>query len=76
MLHHGELYSVLTPFGDHMHVAEGKRQKALTTNDGGDIWRSSRYRLPEGGMVGWMVERVDHRMDGWTGHQERKAQHC
>ncbi len=51
MLHHGGLYSVLTPFGAHMHVAEEERPKALTTDEGRDIWRISRYRRPAGG---WM----------------------
>lgn len=70
MLHHGGLDSVPTPFGARMHVAEEERLKALTTNDGRDIWRSSRYRLPVGGMFGETDERLDHTMDGWTGHQE------
>lgn len=72
MLHHGALDTVLTPFGAHMHVAEEWRVKASTTNDGSAIWRSSRYRLPAGGMFGETDERPDHRMDGWTGHQEGK----
>lgn len=75
MLHHGGLYSVLTPFGAHMHVAEEERLKALTTNDGRAIWRSSRYRLPVGGMAGEMDERLDQRMDGWTGHRGKKIPH-
>lgn len=70
MLHHGGLDSVPTPFGARMHVAEEERLKALTTNDGRDIWRSSRYRLPVGGMFGETDERLDHTMDGWIGHQE------
>lgn len=75
MLHHGGLDSVPTPFGARMHVAEEERLKALTTNDGRDIWRSSRYRLPVGGMFGETDERLDHTMDGWTGHQEGGGAH-
>lgn len=76
MLHHRGLDSVPTPFGSAcMHVAEEERLKALTTNDGRDIWRSSRYRLPVGGMFGETDERLDHTMDGWTGHQEEGGAH-
>lgn len=69
MLHHGGLSSVLTPFGARMHVAEEETPKALTTNDGRAIWRSSRYRLPVGGLGGEM----DQRTGGWTGHQGEKS---
>lgn len=34
MSHHGGLEPLMTPFGAHMHVAEGERLKDLTTNDG------------------------------------------
>lgn len=77
MLHHRGLYSILTPFGAHMHVAEGERLKGLTTNDGRAIWKSSRYRRPVGGTGGEMDERLDQRMDGGknrtSGESQRKS---
>lgn len=57
MLHHGGLYSVLTPFGAHMHVAEEKGRK---------LWLQMMTE-PFGGAAGTGFLREGCWIDGWKG---------